>query len=521
MEQFLLELKHGFKSGFPEDGDVSNLNKYPRSIVRSVTEFVELLKLMTKNVNKGWTAPVLKCPDHIISLFLVPKKNSQDKFRMVRDASYSKSGYVSLNSCIPDDQAHMEVENVQGFARLFARARKGWFGGKDLKAAFRQIHIFPPQIPQYGFCMLSQYLVDGRHPFGTRSAPKICQKIARWVVKIYKAFYIKQIATIQDNTVAYLDDYTVVAKTKKECKLLLDLLGKCFVDLGLMESSSKAFGPVQKDKVFGLIWDVSKGTVSCPQEKIDKIKNLINLVIEYRWITIDVALTLAGWLMHVSQIMTPGKACVKSLICRIYKVSKNLDKRKWVFITDKIANHLKFWSTFVSECVEVPITHVYERPSIQIEISTDASDFGYGICWEGRYIAEILPDWMLTKNIALKEAFAVLCAIHTFGKSFSGKKVLMYVDNMAVVHTVSNKWSKNEWLMAFVYEICALSVEYRFFFWVDWIASLDNVAADALSRFDVARFIEVVPTNRRKCTPVIKKGLRYLSDFELSRFLNI
>ena len=247
-----------------------------------------------------------------------------------------------------------------------------------------------------------------------------------------------------------------------------------------------------------------------PTDKINKVIDLIDLVDKYRWITIDVALKLSGWIMHASQLLTPGKSCVKALIKFIYIKSKSLRKKQWIYINDRIMKHLNFWKTFVIHCNGIPINHVFERPSCNVTISTDASGYGIGVYFEGRSIAMDIPLELLPFSIHIKEIYAIWVAIKHFASLITTKKVIILCDNEAVVHALSRKWCMDELLMAFVYEICALSVEYKFYFWMEWISTKDNILADSLSRFDWQRFYKFNHLYSIKLdNPYLTLNLRY------------
>ena len=93
----------------------------------------------------------------------------------------------------------------------------------------------------------------------------------------------------------------------------------------------------------------------------------------------------------------------------------------------------------------------------------------------------------------------------------NGSEYETMVDNTAVVHALSRKWCTEERLMAIIYEICALSIERKFYFWSEWVASVLNVAADALSRFDFKKFMLIAKDfNLEKLNIVTAKTLRYI-----------
>ena len=93
------------------------------------------------------------------------------------------------------------------------------------------------------------------------------------------------------------------------------------------------------------------------------------------------------------------------------------------------------------------------------------------------------------------EGQAVLRAANAIGHRWRGCRVPIYIDNSAFQLSFAKGRSKAPRLNQLLRELFFLSVRLDCVFYPIWISTHDNVAADALSRGDFARFFEFVECN--------------------------
>lgn len=77
----------------------------------------------------------------------------------------------------------------------------------------------------------------------------------------------------------------------------------------------------------------------------------------------------------------------------------------------------------------------------------------------------------------------VICAVLRWGRSWTGKKIVIYTDNNQVMFSINLNRSKNPTVREWLKEIFWASYVYNFHLTAKRISSSDNILADCLSRF--------------------------------------
>lgn len=96
------------------------------------------------------------------------------------------------------------------------------------------------------------------------------------------------------------------------------------------------------------------------------------------------------------------------------------------------------------------------------------------------------------QHINTKEMHAVEQALLYWGRRWSRKRVIMHIDNQAVVHALKNQTIRGA-TMTVLRRCLLLATEYDLEFEARWIPTSDNALADALSRFNYEKVTNVAP----------------------------
>lgn len=104
--------------------------------------------------------------------------------------------------------------------------------------------------------------------------------------------------------------------------------------------------------------------------------------------------------------------------------------------------------------------------------------------------APCIPESELC-NINTLEMWPVLVGIRRWGHHFSGKTVIVYVDNTQVMYMLTNTSSTNNVCLKWLKEIFWLCIEHDIQLEPRYISSNDNFLADALSRATGDKVIDV------------------------------
>jgi len=108
---------------------------------------------------------------------------------------------------------------------------------------------------------------------------------------------------------------------------------------------------------------------------------------------------------------------------------------------------------------------------------------------DGRYNFWHYGSASKRKPIDYLEGDAVLCLVQNIGDSLSNKLLVINIDNSSFQLSASKSWSHADRLNSILKELLYLSVKFNCILIFNWISTVDNLLADALSRDDEAQFI--------------------------------
>ena len=165
----------------------------------------------------------------------------------------------------------MKYATVDDAAKLVLALRKGTRMAKlDIAHAYRNIPVHPDDRHLLVMVWNSQLFIDTVLPFGLRSAPKIFSTVAdalEWILTQQGV----------SHSIHYLDDFfTVGSPTSKECSNNLHQIMETCKLLGVPLAPEKIVGPTCQLTFLGIEIDSESLQLRLPQEKLDKLKLLIN-----------------------------------------------------------------------------------------------------------------------------------------------------------------------------------------------------------------------------------------------------
>jgi hypothetical protein len=104
----------------------------------------------------------------------------------------------------------------------------------------------------------------------------------------------------------------------------------------------------------------------------------------------------------------------------------------------------------------------------------------------------------LLKDITFLQIIPIALSIFLWHRLFYKKKIVYYIDNMAVVSILNSKTSKSTRVMVLLRFIVYWSLVGQFPFKAIHISSVDNAIADSLFRGQFPRFRELDPSAELK-----------------------
>ena len=302
----------------------------------------------------------------------------------------------------------------------------------DLKNAFRLCPIRQEDWHVLGIHWHDKYFVDKCLPFGLRSAPYLFNMVADALECILLNHF-----NLSD-LFHYLDDFFFAAPASSPACVnsLLDMLLLCRA-VGAPVKPEKVLGPSTTLTILGIELDTNLMQARLPEEKLaallEELSRFKVLNASHHRCTKRQLLSLIGKLAFACKVIPAGRIFLRRLLDTAHSVE---DLEKQVPITDDTCKDVDWWLRFASEWNGTAFFLEPDwTPAHEFQLFTDAAgSLGYGAFWNGHWFSKPWPANLLNKSIEWKELYAIVAACKTWGKHWSGKRLLFHCDNNAVVH---------------------------------------------------------------------------------------
>jgi len=154
-----------------------------------------------------------------------------------------------------------------------------------------------------------------------------------------------------------------------------------------------------------------------------------------------------------------------------------------------------------------------------LELFTDSSgneNLGCGAYFGGEWIQwKWSENWSgsdIIRDITLLELVPIVLALFTWTFKFEGKRLLFRTDNNALVTIINKRTSKSKRVMKLVRHLVLFTMCNNMQFKAVHVEGSKNVIADALSRFQMARFWKVAPNANKEPAVIPLKILEIISN---------
>jgi len=221
-------------------------------------------------------------------------------------------------------------------------------------------------------------------------------------------------------------------------------------------------------------------------------------------------LSVLGHMSFASRVVIPGRTFVHYLFNLTTHV-RSLESH--ITINRQAQLELTMWYRHLSEWNG---TFFFLDPKIttshDLAFSTDASTtIGCGAIFGNEWFAHKWSEQMLQlpsseTSTALFEIIPIVIAAVIWGSRWVRKRICLFCDNQATVTIVNKGRSKSSLIMAFSRKLTLLAMQHQFLLHAVYISTTDNGPADALSRLQLARFRQLLPSadSEPKDLPLMK-----------------
>ena len=455
----------------------------------------------------AWEAAPTDERSHISRVHLVPKKvppGHPPKWRVVVNLR-------PTNACCRERGCRYE-----SLAQLQRLANPGdWMISFDLQDGYHQVGIHPEHRRYMTFALPPppddptgppRYVRCAALPFGWTSSPRVFTKVMRVMVRLLRTPLapsgadLRQAGAAQRRLVmrvrrrgardpgdvgmrmlAYVDDFLVVARSRSlalRCRARVEAVLRL---LGVQRNPTKGWWePTQRLEHLGLEVDTAAGLFRIPPRKLLELEGqatrLRRQVMMTGRVPVRQLASFVGFAQSVQLACPPARFYLRALHDDLAA------RRSWqdsVRLSRQSLTDLQWWRQISAADVARAIWLAPEQAALH----TDASHLGWGgLLNDSVPAAGIWTGRSRGSHINVLELLAVHRSLDAFLDKVSGKSVLLWCDNMTVVHILTNRTSRSPVLMQLLRRLWFLIDAAGISLTVRYVSTHDNNAADALSR---------------------------------------
>ena len=407
----------------------------------------------------------LSSPGFFSKLFLVPKPVG---WRPIINLKRLNKLFI--------DCPHFRMDTVKDVALLL---RPGdWAASIDLKDAYFHVPIAPSSRRFLRFGWKGRMWQFRVLPFGLCLAPLVFTK----VTKVLKALlHLRGIRSIW-----YLDDILILGCSAEECAshvqealLLLQRVG--FI-VNLPKSSLL---PSQKFRFLGLLWDTTSASVSIDEDKrtalVARASSMASGPLTCRRLQVLLG-HLAAVIPAIPLVRLHSRFLQRDLHA-VYRLPEDIDlpvrlsmesirDLSWIASLGPLHCVAPMWPLRVEDC--------------HLEVSTDASDEGWGIYFQGRLLQGLWKDRVdAPAHINAKELMVLVIFLQDFlPSSIDARALLWRTDSSTALSYIRREGGTVSLpLLLLAREALLLAHSLRVRLLPVFIPTEENLLADAASRF--------------------------------------
>ena len=408
----------------------------------------------------------------------VKKPNSR---RPVFDASY---GDLSINNNTPEREYLGEpylftFPTVLDLAELIVKLGPGCLLWKrDLSRWFMQLPVDPCDYDKLGIIWRGMWYLFIAFVWGCRHAGYNGQRVSSAVLKVFRDVGRLKFGEAY-NSLVYMDDFGG-AELGDKATVAFNDLGALLTSLGIVESKKKACPPSTKMLFLGVEFDTIQMCMRVGDEKRMEVKVTVS-----KWCRKTVASkeelqSVQGQLMWISKVVRFSRCFVSRIISEQKSLKSQKQKKT---LSGEVKKDFLWWKMFldVFNGVELIIP-----ATVSCNVLGDATLSGAGAWnevtkeyWSAKFPFEMQSPYY---PIHQKEFLTVIVQVKIWGANWSGKRVAIHCDNVAVVQTISHLKPKDPELQRCLREFLYYVTMYKFEPVMVRIPTKDNDLADFISR---------------------------------------
>ena len=351
--------------------------------------------------------------------------------------------------------------------------RKGcYIASVDLKDAYWHVPIHKRLRKFLAFAVGDRVYQFKVMPFGLNIAPRVFTKIMKPVAA--------KLQKLGMNIVMYLDDWLVIATTRRQCRMMVKETLRVGRSMGLLFNLKKShLEPTKNLEWLGFLWDTEKSTLSLSEDNCRRTWRKLFKAVNCKRMTRRQWESLVGSLNHAVQVIPFARIKLKRLIMEGHKTFKTMNRDLPIKFPRVLRSLLRWWA----KDTRLKSVSQWTQESPTMTLTTDASDWGWGYQtsaghqgsgqWEGK--------WQTT-HINGRELRAVHLALR-LEDALREMTIHVLSDNTATVHCINRQGStRSPTLLKISEDLFRLVKRRKLHLQAAHLEGKQNQWADALSR---------------------------------------
>ena len=486
VDYLLRGMKDGFRIGF--DRRSTRLVSAKANMLSATINYEPVQAFLTKEVQASRVLGPFQAHHfpavHVSRFGVIPKRSQPGKWRLILDLSAPSSH--SVNDGIKPELCSMSYSSVDQAAKIIATlGRQARMAKIDIAHAYRNVPVHPEDRLLLGMRWQEAVYIDTVLPFGLRSAPKIFSALAdtlEWILLRNQVPHI----------IHYLDDYfTAGAPGSDQCAQHLETITSICNKLGFPLAKDKVEGPSTVLIFLGILLDSSKMELRLPVEKLQLLKTLITTWLNRKTASKRELLSLIGHLSHATKVVPEGRTFLRRMIDL---ASTGHQLEHLIRLNVSFRSDLMWWNLFLDTWNRVScLQSHFNAPPDHVLYSDASGKWGCGALCFPQWFHIQWPDSWSAHSITVKELLPIVTAVALWGRNWSQQRVLCRCDNMAVVHLLQKRSSRDKTIMHLLRSLHFFLARHDIRLTATHIPGKFNVLADALSRNHLQVFHQQAP----------------------------
>lgn len=512
--QLLLE---GFTEGFRLQYTGPRKAVNAQNLVSALIHNTETLEKLQKEVQLGrMLGPFVNNP--ISTLRISPiglVEKSDGGWRLITHLSFPEGN--SVNDFIHENFCKVKYSSFDKVLEMISELGRGAKLGKiDIRQAFRLLIVNPSDFDLLGIKFNGKFYVDKCLPMGCAISCSLFEKFStflHWAVKSKSGF---------DTLDHYLDDFIFAGEeATNTCEILMDSFKELCLEIGVPIADNKTVGPTTSITFLGLVIDTERMLVRIPLEKIYKLKLGIQYIQSSKKIKVKDLESIVGLMAFCARAIPSARAFSR----RFYDVISSVNFRKpyfFVRINQEIKEDARVWGEFLGEFNgECYLPNRLWLSNDVIELFTDSAGnalLGCGAYFNGHWAQFKWPvEWgskEFMSDISFLELIPILMAMFIWTSEFISRKILLRIDNQALVAIINKRTSKSKFVMKLIRPLVLLLMRKNIQIRALHVQGIFNEIADSLSRFQMDRFRRLAPSADKTPSDIPVEFLSIVSDLK-------